>query len=91
MSSTPSRSRNQRNNPYLMDDRFVAFQRSAAGTAWRWRTELAVLTTILAALWRLTLLITLTWAAVVLAAFVPWPCWPCPARAGSRSAGSGAC
>ena len=70
MSSTPSRSRNQRNNPYLMDNRMVAFQRSAAGTAWRWRTELAVLTTILAALWRLTLLITITWAAVVLAAFV---------------------
>jgi hypothetical protein len=68
MSSTSSR--NQRNNPYLMDDRFVAFQRSGAGAAWRWRTELTVLTTFLAALWRLAILITLTWAAVVLAAFL---------------------
>src|ERR1700722_7270305 len=70
MSSTPSRSRNQRNNPYLMDDKFVAFQRSGAGAAWRWRTELTLLTTISAALWRLALLITLIWAALALAAFV---------------------
>lgn len=63
-------SRNQRNNPYLMDDRFVAFQRSGAGAAWRWRTELTVLTSTLAMLWQLALCITLTWAAVVLAAFV---------------------
>ena len=70
MSSTPSRSRNQRNNPYLMDDMSVAFHRSGAGAAWRWRTELAILTTISAALWRLALLITLTWAALALAALV---------------------
>ena len=63
-------SRNSRNNPYLLDDLFASFHRSAAGTAWRWRTELAILTTISAALWRLTLLTTLTWAAIVLAALV---------------------
>ena len=49
---------------------FVRFHRSAAGTAWRWRTELAILTTAAVALWRLALLMTLTWAAVILAAFV---------------------
>ena len=38
--------------------------------ALRWRTELALLTSSLAALWRLATLITLTWAAVVLAALV---------------------
>ena len=62
--------RNQRNNPYVLDDMFVRFHRSAAGTAWRWRTELTILTAAAAALWRLALLITLTWAAVTLTAFV---------------------
>ena len=70
MSSTASRSRNQRNNPYVIDDLAVKFHHSAAGIAWRWRTELAILTTITAALWRLALLITLTWAALALAALV---------------------
>jgi hypothetical protein len=62
--------RSQRNNPYVLDELFVSFHRSAAGTAWRWRTELTVLTTTLAALWRLALLITLLWAAVTLAGLV---------------------
>jgi len=68
MFSTTTRggSRNQRNNPYALDGWFVAFHRSAAGTAWRWRTELAILTAITAALWRLTRDMTLTWAAVTL-------------------------
>jgi hypothetical protein len=70
MSSTPSRSRNQRNNPYLIDDLAVKFHHSAAGIAWRWRTELATLTMITAALWRLALLITITWAAATLAGLV---------------------
>ena len=30
-------SRNQRNNPYVFDELFVSFHRSAAGVAWRWR------------------------------------------------------
>jgi hypothetical protein len=62
--------RSQRNNPYVLDDLFVKYHRSPAGTAWRWRTELAILTTTLATLWRLALLITLTWAAVTLAGLV---------------------
>ena len=81
MSNTSARSggRNQRNNPYVLDELFVSFHRSPAGTAWRWRTELTTLTITLAALWRLALLITLLWAAVTLAglvlvlAFVPSP------------------
>jgi hypothetical protein len=73
MFSTTTRSgpgRSQRNNPYILDDLLASYNRTVAGTAWRWRSELAVLTTITAALWRLTLLITLIWAAVALAAFL---------------------
>jgi hypothetical protein len=62
--------RNQRNNPYALDGLFVAFHRSAAGVAWRWRTELAILTLLAAALWRLAILITLPWAGAVLGALV---------------------
>jgi len=62
--------RNQRNNPYIFDDMFASFHRSAAGIAWRCRTELAILATTAAALWRLTLLFTITWAAIALAALV---------------------
>jgi hypothetical protein len=79
MSNSSSRNgRNQRNNPYILDDMLVSFHRSTAGIAWRWRTELLILITITAALWRLTLLITIIWAAVVLAGLVlvlmvlPW-------------------
>ncbi len=61
--------RNQRNNPYALDDLFVRFHRTAAGVAWRWRTELAILTLTAAALWRLAHLITYPTAAGVL----PWP------------------
>jgi hypothetical protein len=57
--------RNHRNNPYVLDGLAAQLHRTAAGVAWRWRTELAILTLTLAALWRLTLLITLTWAGVV--------------------------
>ena len=33
--------RNQRNNPYQLEELFVKFHRTPAGIAWRWRTELA--------------------------------------------------
>ena len=36
--------RTQRNSPYLTDSLAVTFHRSAAGMAWRWRTELTTLT-----------------------------------------------
>jgi len=79
MSNSTSRNgRNQRNNPYMFDDMFVSFHRSAAGVAWRWRTELLTLAVITGALVWLTLLITIIWAAsaltgLVLVLFVlPW-------------------
>ncbi len=68
--SKASSSRIQRADPYLLDGWFVQFHRSAAGIAWRWRTELTLLAITLAALWRLTLLITLIWAAVVVGVLV---------------------
>lgn len=72
------RDRGKRSSPYPIDEIFVQFHHSAAGIAWRWRTELALLTATAAVLWRLALSITLFWAAGVLAAFVvlvltlPW-------------------
>ena len=61
-------SRNQRNNPYLIEDLAVKFHRSAAGVAWRWRTELALTGTVTTTLIKLAAWITLTWAVIVLAA-----------------------
>jgi hypothetical protein len=58
--------RNLRNNPYALDGLAVTIHRSAAGVAWRWRTELAILTAVSASLWKLAHLITLTWAAAIL-------------------------
>ena len=69
-SSARGGSRSQRSNPYVIDDLLVRFHRSAAGVGWRWRTELAILTAAIAALWRLSYLLTLTWAAVALGGLV---------------------
>ncbi len=63
--SNSTRSRNQRNNPYVLDGLFVSFHHSAAGIAWRWRTELAILAATGAALWRLDLLIPLAASGIV--------------------------
>src|SRR5215469_13358077 len=60
--------RNQRNDPYVLDGLFATMHRSAAGVAWRWRTELLILIATGAALWRLAHLITFTWAAVAIGA-----------------------
>ena len=62
-------SRTLRNNPYQLEELFVKFHRTPAGIAWRWRAELAITATVTAILWRLSILITLTWAGVVLAIF----------------------
>ena len=62
--------RNQRNNPYLLQNTFAPFHTTAAGAAWRCRTELAITAILTAALWRLSILITITWAALVLAAVI---------------------
>jgi hypothetical protein len=59
--------RGKRDEMYPFDDLFVKVHRSPAGIAWRWRTELTILTGLLAALAWLSRQVTLTWAAVVLA------------------------
>ena len=48
MPKTNGNSRNQRNNPYQLEELFIKFHHTPAGIAWRWRTELT-LTTALAA------------------------------------------
>jgi len=66
MSTNANRNhRNQRNNPYVLDGLAVRIRRTAAGVAWQWRTELAILTLITAAVWKLTHLITLPWAGLI--------------------------
>ena len=70
--------RNQRNSPYTFDDLAARLHRTAAGVAWRWRTELLILTLVTAALWRLAHLITYAWAGLVVglvlaaASVLPW-------------------
>jgi hypothetical protein len=65
---TSGAARGLRASPYVADELFVQVHRSAAGVAWRWRTELTTLACLTAALWRLALLLTLTGAAIALAA-----------------------
>src|SRR5579875_3372964 len=60
--------RNQRNNPYAFDDLFVKFHRSAAGVAWRWRTEIVLLAGTTAGCLRLAHAITAIWALVAIGA-----------------------
>jgi hypothetical protein len=43
MAKNSNSSRNQRNNPYLIEGWAVDFHRSKWGIAWRWRTELTLL------------------------------------------------
>ena len=69
MTSTKTRN-GKRDDLYSFDQFIVKVHRSAAGTAWRWRTELLVLGGLLAALYWLTRQITIIWAAVVLAAAI---------------------
>jgi len=77
MTSTKTRS-SRDSDLYSFDKFIVKAHRSAAGTAWRWRTELIVIGGLGAALIWLSRQITIDWAAVVLAAAigitftVPW-------------------
>jgi hypothetical protein len=70
--------RNHRNNPYLLDDLAVQMHRSAAGVAWRFRTELTILTMLGAAYTALAHVVHLILAAVIigglvlLVAALPW-------------------
>src|SRR5215472_11344717 len=71
-------SRNHRNNPYTWDDLAARLHRTAAGVAWRWRTELLIVAIVSAALWRLAHLITYPRAGLVVgpvllfASALPW-------------------
>jgi hypothetical protein len=65
-----TRNRNDRNNPYLIEGWAVDFHRSKAGIAWRWRTELAILTVTVAGYVRLAAAITALWAGITLAALI---------------------
>jgi len=58
--------RSQRGNPYQLEELFIKFHRTPAGIAWRWRTELIILTFLAAAWWRLDTWTTRTWAAIIL-------------------------
>jgi hypothetical protein len=61
-----SSARNHRNNPYVLDRAFAQVHHSAAGTLFRFRTELATLTATATGGWELVKAITLTWAVVTL-------------------------
>jgi hypothetical protein len=73
-----SSARNHRNNPYVLDRMFVRVHHSAAGTLFRFRTELATLTATTMGGWELAKAITFTWTIVVLTAMaivgagLPW-------------------
>ena len=58
--------RNDRNNPYILDDLGLHLRHSTAGVIWRWRTELTLATTLTLATWRLATAITMTGALAVL-------------------------
>jgi hypothetical protein len=60
-----SSARNHRNNPYVLDRAFVRVHHSAAGTLFRFRTELATVTAVMAGGGELAKAITLTWAVVI--------------------------
>jgi hypothetical protein len=60
-----SSARNHRNNPYVLDRVFVRVHHSAAGTLFRFRTELATVTAVTAGGWELAKAITLTWAVII--------------------------
>ena len=79
MISMPQHSpRNHRNNPYVLDRAFAQLHHSAAGTIWRFRTELAVLSAAIAAAWKLAMAITAGWMVIIFTASVlmvlalPW-------------------
>jgi hypothetical protein len=70
--------RNHRNNPYILDRAMVQVHHSAAGTIWRFRTELTTLAATAAAAWELAIRVTAVWMAVILTAtmtvalVLPW-------------------
>jgi|SRR5215469_10069008 len=63
---TATKTRGTRDELYPLEGLIVKVHRSAAGMAWRWRTELLILGGLLTALAWLSGQITITWAGVVL-------------------------
>jgi hypothetical protein len=61
-------SRNHRNNPYVLDRAFAQVHHSAAGTIWRFRTELAALAVAIASAWQLAITLTAAWMMIILTA-----------------------
>ena len=68
MSKTNGTGLNQRNNPYQLEELFARWNRTPAGIAWRWRTELLTLSTLAVTFWRLDTWTTAIWAGIILAA-----------------------
>ena len=66
MSKSNSTGRNQRNNPYQLEELFIKFNHTPAGIAWRWRTELLTLSGLVVVFWRLDTWTTAIWAGVIL-------------------------
>ena len=70
--------RNHRNNPYVLDRAFAQMHHSAAGTIWRFRTELAVLAIAIAGAWKLAATVAFGWMVIILTAMavmtlaLPW-------------------
>jgi hypothetical protein len=62
--------RNHRNNPYALDVLFAEVHHSAAGVIWRFRTELATVTGVVAGVWELSRLVALTWTVALITATV---------------------
>ncbi len=61
-----SSARTRKGTPYTLDRMFVTVHRSAAGTLWRFRTELATLTVATGGIWELARMVTLFWATGIL-------------------------
>src|SRR5215472_6370611 len=66
MPKTTSTGRNQRNNPHQLEELVPKWNRTPAGIAWRWRTELATLSTLAVVFWRLDTWTNAIWAGVIL-------------------------
>ena len=67
VSVMPQRSsRNHRNNPYPLDRLLGQVHHSAAGSLWRFRTELAALLAGMTGIWELAKAVTLAWAMIIL-------------------------
>lgn len=62
-----TRSRRDRNSPYLFDPFFGEIHRSAAGTLWRWRTEFSLVLAMVGIGYGLTLVITIIGALTAVA------------------------